>query len=462
MGKWGIALAIVCACSSDPGGVPGPSVRVSGTRLRAAYWDGAGVRIPLGWFDSELGTECGFEKDVNGTYRCYPTYASYNTILYRDAFCADAVVTRSEYCPPELPTGYVRINSMGCDNIGEVHKIGDALPAGTPLHGRDSNGNCVPQMPAPTETAYALGPRLTDGNFVIATEQVGRGGRLAPVFLQANDGAREWWGIQDTQLGFRCLPSLAADAKMRCLPRDRNDVYTYRDAQCTQAVIERGVCGTASFASKSTGEMCGGTRVFKVGVSVDVPMLYENFGRCTQQPPPAPSRQFVAVGDEIPAEMMAPMTSDEIGSGRIHERIWRDSDGNIVWRNYGWQDTQLGAEVYVQPYGPAQWALIPSPVYGGFTYTDAACSHPVGDFYGEACYPERMPTVIEIFGASGMVCPTHEFRQLGTQLAPQTIYQSNSMQCMPQMVNDPNHLFFDYGDPVDPSTFFVQLLPTHG
>src|SRR5690242_19948278 len=103
MGKWGIALALLCACSGDPGGLPGPSYRTSGTRLRAAYWDGAGARIPLAWFDSELGTECSFEKDVNGIYRCFPSYTPYSTILYRDAGCTSPVVLLGESCPPELP-----------------------------------------------------------------------------------------------------------------------------------------------------------------------------------------------------------------------------------------------------------------------------------------------------------------------------------------------------------------------
>jgi hypothetical protein len=458
--KWGYLLAFVCACSADPGGEQGPLVRSSGTRLRAAYWDGAGVRVPMSWFDSQLGTECDFQKDAAGMYRCFPVTHSYDSLMYRDAACSDVVATIREGCPLALPAGYVRSFGSGCDGIGEVRQIGERLPAGTPLYARDSSNVCIPQTT--TVPAYALGPKLSESNFVIAIEEVGSGVRLAPIFLHAEDGAREWVGIQDTQLGFRCGAGLAADGTTRCLPWDRTMLYTFRDAQCTQGVLERGVCGTSSFVYKEAAPNCGGLRIFKVGASVPVPTLYDDFGQCVSQGPPSAGRQFVAVGDEIPAEMMAPMSEDELGDGRIRERIWRGPDGNIVSRAAGWIDTDLGVEVYEQAYAPAQWALIPAPVYGGFVFGDSACMHPIGEWHVDACAMTIPPLVVETFASSpNEVCPTRPFNRVGPQVMPQTVSFGNAMHCNPQSPPTDQE-FFELGDPVDPASIFVLLRPTHG
>jgi hypothetical protein len=99
LGAWcgGLVLAAgTCASgdalAADPA-IPGV---VSGSRLRAMFYDGGGGALRLrGWFDSELGTQCNFLRARDGQMRCLPSPLA----MFADTACA-MPVWRTVGCEP--------------------------------------------------------------------------------------------------------------------------------------------------------------------------------------------------------------------------------------------------------------------------------------------------------------------------------------------------------------------------
>lgn len=91
-----------------PQGPPGDGAAVSGARLRRKYIVGDdGSREPVGWFDSELMTECAFQLAADGERRCLPPQFDLTfTIRYLDAACTKPVM-EALTCSPQFATSFV-------------------------------------------------------------------------------------------------------------------------------------------------------------------------------------------------------------------------------------------------------------------------------------------------------------------------------------------------------------------
>jgi hypothetical protein len=169
---------------------------------------------------------------------------------------------------------------------GEVGPVGPAGPAGMPgIAGRDGVG------------AYVAGSRLR------------------PVTRHALDGASQFVGWQDINLGMRCEFRVAEDGQTRCLPvaaRIDYPGYGFADAACTIHLTSQfaEACGL-SYAWRPLSLNCGETRVqlYRIGQAVHPgDTVYSGDpGNCVAA---IGDQEYVAVTVADPSEFVA--ATDEV------------------------------------------------------------------------------------------------------------------------------------------------------
>ncbi len=144
---------------------------VSGTRLRARYWDGTdGSRQFFGWHDSQLGVDCHHSLASDGKYRCLPVGG---TVFYHaDVSCMVPVYHHSTQCPAPLPSYVKRAVDALCSTGGHsAHPLG-AQTTPSAVYYR-SGSNCVNAGAVPAGyDFYLLGTEITPSQFVEAAELV--------------------------------------------------------------------------------------------------------------------------------------------------------------------------------------------------------------------------------------------------------------------------------------------------
>jgi hypothetical protein len=228
-----------------------PADEISGTRLRAQYWqieDGqrvpqvSGIATPV-WFDTKLGTPCVWRPSTDTTYVCAPSSPYvFQRDLYADAECkTPAGAARSyfyewaasEAAPPpsvisgSLPFGPPQGSNeldreTSCADKGYGWDGEDVLELGAPLAATtfyDAVRGCKAVPLAPGEVARSMGRKLAPSELATAhVERDDTGHRLSTRQLVSDDGARQRIGWYDNVLGAACTVGVAADGKPRCLP----------------------------------------------------------------------------------------------------------------------------------------------------------------------------------------------------------------------------------------------------
>jgi hypothetical protein len=453
-------LTAAAACGS---GVP--ELLTSGSRLKASYWSGPdGLRMPSGWYDSQLGSPCRFERSASGDYVCVPVSASLAFLgTYLDAACTQPVaIVQAQPCAPVFAMPFV-IDRGTCEQP-TAYPIGDVLPSSTPIWGTSSAG-CT-RAGTPTGELHALGAPLDAGAFVHAVAQpASQSTRLRSVFLHADDGAREWIDELDSQLGFRCAPRAAADGSTRCMPTNSTNAlaFQYSDVLCSSPIVPADDCSTPDFVSLN--QSCG-ARIFRASGPASVQTVYDQ-PSCVPRASTGAS-SWIGVGDEIAATAMVAVDKNAKGSGRFSEHVAQASDGTLVARAQGWFDRQLGSDVQILSLTPGSYALLPSEPaydYSGDTFEDSACTQPlVATPKPYGCQTmDPFPIIYSWPVTNGQLtsCSVTAF-DLGATVTPATVYRKSSDPSQPCVAATTiaGSSYVRFGSPVDPSKF-AKVTPTH-
>jgi hypothetical protein len=146
---------------------------------------------------------------------------------------------------------------------------------------------CAPVAPLRADQkAYALEP-MDVSIMVAATLTPAADGTVAPVFLEAEDGARQLHAWRSAALGAECWVGVAADGRTRCLPVPIATVGTYwTDANCSHPAARstRSSCtGEGAFVSSpATGVCPAGTRISRAGAKQIHAYQRDSSNACTQ------------------------------------------------------------------------------------------------------------------------------------------------------------------------------------
>jgi hypothetical protein len=134
------------------------------------------------------------------------------------------------------------------------------------------------------ETAKLLGGSMlvyaiASGQALAADGEHAAGARLAPMYLEADDGSRQFLGWHDTAHDVDCSFASAADGAWRCLPSGADAGRFFADAACTQrlATIPRGCASPPAFAIVRDVPACvwqQSRQVFSLGERYTGPLAY--------------------------------------------------------------------------------------------------------------------------------------------------------------------------------------------
>ncbi|MCB9678141.1 MAG: hypothetical protein H6737_23775 [Alphaproteobacteria bacterium] len=257
----------------------------SGTRLEAVAWEGPdGVVYSSGFYDTELGMHCTFNRSGPDTWHCLPSSGLSIGGAYADATCEGPFVLAIAY--PTCDVGAYEAFWTGnpCDGHIVVYEPVEPIDVeGDPRY-IQGGGECV-EGPvwgqAPTFTAE--GPTSPDIFAEGIASVASVDGDAFALSIRGVDGSRETRNAV-TRDGEWCRARLTEDAGMRCLP-----IFATRGAQrfsdplCSVALGKRyrESCQLEGVASEEVGDE---TRLWTYGpeISRSAPIFQLDDGACRQ------------------------------------------------------------------------------------------------------------------------------------------------------------------------------------
>ncbi len=245
-----------------------------GTRLKPVGWTPAvtddGPPITIGLTDTKLNFECLWQVAADGAYRCLPE-GYQGAIGYSDAQCRSAVLVASpSRCNmnADVPAFGTLFNFNTCPASRSVWRKG-TLVTGT-IYTRNAANACIATTPLRADQKGWAIEVMELSMTVAATPMPSGTGAVVPVFLEAEDGARQFFRWRSAAHRADCDVGLAANGKARCLPTPIATVGTYWvDASCSQpaARTQKSSCsGDGQFVSNVANGVCpAATSIFRAG-----------------------------------------------------------------------------------------------------------------------------------------------------------------------------------------------------
>lgn len=144
----------------------------------------------------------------------------------------------------------------------------------------------VPASPPREATCNGYASHAIPGSLTTAAaSEAQSGSRLQPVYLEGDDGSRQFMGWFDTTLRIDCSFAMATDGAWRCLPAGADAGRFYSDAACTQrlATVHNG-CNPPVYADVEEVPACGwqlARQLFTMGDRYTGPLAYwKDGGAC--------------------------------------------------------------------------------------------------------------------------------------------------------------------------------------
>jgi len=378
----------------DGGDGPGSAelcVGASGSRLRRLireHDDGTSEVIAMR--DTELGGDCRFQLDREGSLRCLPVLDGHPFAIaqsyYSDSGCSNGVAmfTSVQGAPPSHA---VYFEGGTCSIVFHYYELGAALsfPAKTPIYYRAlPSGLCTESTVSTTPGTlyFALGAEMAPARFVAATESFEGSGRLGARTVAGDDGSRlcdRQGPMRDAELdGQACQPERAEDGVMRCLPLGYSLESVSSNSSCSPSVEAAGVSTTCDAGLEYVRDDVAGacnqrSQVRGIGDQLSGPFYHDTTDGCDL----VSDRLFFAPGDAIDPAGFAELSQERVALGGRLERIDMVGDGVRLDQPI-WFDTELATECQFQRAADGQLRCFPgSPTApqarAAPFYTDAKC-----------------------------------------------------------------------------------------
>jgi hypothetical protein len=187
----GLLVAATAPQGSEAAAAPEPVLAgvVSGSRLRARFYDGGGGALLFrGWFDSELGLPCAFTRTPNGPMRCLPAG---QPAVFSDSTCTMPVWGISNTAFQGTLPRYVTAFVPQGGPAGAAYLLGEPY---TGVVRNTSAGVCLDSVVRSSSyTFYRTGAEIPPERFVAAaiTLVPVDDGRLVLRTTQADDGSSQ-------------------------------------------------------------------------------------------------------------------------------------------------------------------------------------------------------------------------------------------------------------------------------
>jgi len=413
----------------------------SGTRLRPlVYVSDDGPRVRTARFhDLERDEECSFQKDDQGTWRCFPTAVAsdFGSPLYPDITPAcDGPYTATIGVPN--PAYAAMTDRQGVCGT-RLFELGPAL-------GDDTACGVVSGLDNP----HARGARIPNDAFVRAAETVvERGGDvLALTQLTAEDGSARIQGFYDLGAGAACeVGSLYGDVRCVTSPVGKQGFWPseleMEGEECWDLVLVTDGCETPR------------TGIVRISDQNHAATVLPE--RAVKNPRPAVAdclavahKTFAATywlfGDEIPAETFPELYEASQDGQRLIARWFGDESASVVLPdddgNAGFTDTRFGTTCGLNV--AADGITRCTPYNAASRYADAACTQPLL-YWSSSEPPPRFTTDLTVDGR------LHVYETKDLYTGP--IFKDNSddrSDCVP---DDLQYTYYATGAEVSPDDF---------
>ncbi|HET9554428.1 MAG TPA: hypothetical protein VFP50_15805 [Anaeromyxobacteraceae bacterium] len=212
----------------ESGGAADADLQLRELRAEDGAWAIAGAR------DLHTDTACRPEPDAVGTLRCLPaTRAVVEPSFFSDGACSVPIERLPASWGGCAPPVAFATATLDCRRRSRVFELG----APTSLGSIAFPQQCVPgYWPFFLDLYWSVGAEIPPTAPIVG-EQTERGSRLRPIshVLAGTTVPGDAW--EDTALGIRCQPGLAADGVYRCLPLYEStgtaDSTVFADRDCT-------------------------------------------------------------------------------------------------------------------------------------------------------------------------------------------------------------------------------------
>ncbi len=428
----------------------GPELNVlppyrSGSRLRAiTVRAGPDASQWLGWYDSELDSQCNFLEAADGTARCLPI--SYGYVPgFADAACSEPLWNIQATGGNAVPSRVALVENP-CKPEWAAYEVGNKHLA--PAYYFDSLHRCV-EWPA-SDGFYELSP-LPSNLFVAAAHlDDPRSETLAMSYWKSEDGALQPLYPWDAARQARCTGDsdgtlvqndCTPDAcGKRCVPFR---VAPYADCGDGMAYFRQGNCKEPSAVEVlERDHQClipPNVRYFEVGAERPDVVIVCSEGEAELES--GGVRRHFELGAPIPTESLPRLGQVDLGEGRVVARHDSTPDG-VPLQFVEFYDTELGAPcspvqtseagLRCMPFSHGIAGVIDPPQrrvqFGDYSnFANSACTERVFVLTRQpqpgACADLPPPTYFQT--------AQNEAFKVGPEVTPERLYQHSSSGCEP-------------------------------
>jgi hypothetical protein len=422
---------------------------VSGERIQARMMvTSDGQLTALGWHDSELGEDCAFQRDAEGTLRCFPVNGS-EQLYYSNPECSRGFVT-SDDAAVSSPNYYYYRKNTACGEGIRAYDVAEEGETLTTVYMRTAQG-CV-AVEAAGRSFHALEAPIDPARFVAAEYgTIASSYRVKGYGLIAEDGAISITHFIDSELDTPCMWT-GSDTTV-CAPQG-SIVDRFADPEMSVPLLkdEAPNCDDPLITMGSF-EADGISRYYRRGERFEGDTVYGVVPQMINGAAAIPAHEVYYQAEEVPANRLAQGSVSSDVSSRLNPVFWNTDDGDS-WFSH-WYDLALGSNCTFAADGADGALCLPDTTGSRVVYTDAACDRPVAEVDAN-CGGERPQFAKEYPNGEHPNAPVN-VRRLIIATSLQSVYESTDAGCVSHQARADKH-YFGLSEPLPAAAFVSATL----
>lgn len=417
---------------------------LSGSRLKAEWYDFDGTRVFADFYDTELETACLPGAWSDGKQYCIPV--SETTLGYSDTECKTMLgyINFDRTCTRPSPRYLVLPNETpGCKlSSAHLYKLADAPTALTEYYASQNGGCSGPFSTGYNSDTYEVTGEVLASDLVEFTREAPADpGRLSRQYIVGADGSRLTIAPHDSETDADC--TLTADrvdlTHGSCPPTDSRDVVYYTDQDCKDAVASTNNACKPAFARQLEDRACAlGPATYRaVGDAIKPDKLFVGGATVCRSTTPGSSTLYELGKTLTPAALTR---HPENIPDRNLQPIYL-SDGQKRFLDQRLYDKQNDTECQVNVLRDGTIVCVPYGA-GAYAFYDETCTNfvYVGMVYwgADQCQHPPMPRFFTspYVAASGDCSPGYEIREFGERYTGIPKLKSDTCEVYTGLEND--------------------------
>jgi len=431
---------------------------LSGSRLKAEWYDFGGTRVFADFYDTMLDAPCTPGPWSDGKIYCIPVSTA--TLGYTTNACAEAEMLGyfrfNAACQHPSPAYLVlAADSSPCGAASaHVYRLSATATALTQYYALQ-NGGCS----GPYSTGYGnsdtfpvtgevMPPELVEFTREAPTDP----GRISRQYMVAADGARLAIAPHDSELDADCSlkTALADPSQGSCPPTDTRDVVFYTDMDCKQGVVSAPMaCPKPALAREPVDRGCSqsGSNYYQVGDTIAKPASAWVGGTTACVASSVSSGNTVyALGDPVTVQQLS-RAHDSIAGRNVQPIYFSDGKKRFLDQNLYDTAHETECQPYVLPDGTIVCVPFGASASAFYEETCTSFIHVGLVYFGlDRCNaPPPLPAFITSpYVAASGCSPGFEIDERGPQYTGKGYLKGGSDTCTIYTGLEPFH-FFELG-----------------